>query len=362
MLNFRKLIDANFALVDSVKIYFDMMLAMAVPMIKTALISVAFILCAQALLSFAPNNMIINICFWVWVGFVFSISIASFFKTSEDIILNKTAQVYANIAKVISLSLKLFAVVAIIIGALAILIIPMFYIKNPLFSLPYKVLVAMFVIAIVPFIYFAPLAVALREANIFNSFTFSYYMVLQRWSNISKSISAQIVFTLMLAFWAYFIISLLFFPNSEDFFNFIFAHATAIEDVSRSLYIRFIFWEIIQIFIFTLVTATFIGINTILFLYFDGSISRMLQEESSEKTKKAVTKKENETKFVTVLAKSKPVSIDTESEEEEIHHKSRKEVLKEIYPDYPEDEYAAGKSNSSSPDDDIVIIEDDYNK
>ena len=88
----------------------------------------------------------------------------------------------------------------------------------------------------------------------------------------------------------------------------------------------------------------------------------MLQEESSEKTKKAVTKKENETKFVTVLAKSKPVSIDTESEEEEIHHKSRKEVLKEIYPDYPEDEYAAGKSNSSSPDDDIVIIEDDYNK
>lgn len=361
MLDFRKLTNTNFALVDSIRIYMDMIVVMLVPLLKTALLSAVFVLFGQALLSFVPKNTVVNVCFWVWVAFVFSLAIASFFKTSEDLILNKTAQIYANVARVLSLSVKLFAVVALILGALAVLIVPMFYIKNPLFSLPYKVLVSMFIIAVIPFVYFAPLAVALREANIFNSFAFSYYMVLQRWSNISKSILAQLIFTLMIGFWAYFIVSLLFFPNSGDFFNFIFTQATALEEQSRSLYVRFVFWEVMQVFIFTFVSGIFIGINTILFLYFDGSITKIIQAENDAKVKKNRSKKENETKFVTVLAKSKAVTIDTEPEEEEIHHKTRKEVLKEIYADYSDEEYTAGKS-SSSPDDDIVILEDNYPK
>ena len=155
--------------------------------------------------------------------------------------------------------------------------------------------------------------------------------------------------------------SLLFFPNSGDFFNFVLTQANALEEQSRSLYVRFVFWEIMQVLVFTLVSGIFIGINTILFLYFDGSIAKIIQAENDAKVKKNRSKKENETKFVTVLAKSKAVTIDTEPEEEEIHHKTRKEVLKEIYADYSDEDYTAGK-NSSSPDDDIIILEDNYPK
>ena len=170
MLDFTKLIDTDFSIVDSVRIYFKMLVEMLSPILKTTFLSIAFILFGQAVLSLAPNNKIVNICFWVWVCFVFSLSTASFFKTSEDIILNKTAQIYANVARVLTLSLKLFTVVALIFGTLALLIVPTFYLTNPLFAWPYKVLVSIFIIAAVPFVYFAPLAVALCEANIFNSF------------------------------------------------------------------------------------------------------------------------------------------------------------------------------------------------
>ena len=266
MLDFKRLTDTNFSVVESVRVYMDMILHLSVPIIKTALLSTVFIFFGQALFSLLPHNSTVNICFWVWVAFVFSLSTASFFKTSEDLVLNKTAQIYENIISIFVLSSKLFAVVALIFGGLALLILPMFYLKNPLLALPYKVLASIFIIAAVPFVYFAPLAVALREANILNSFTFSFYMVLQRWKNISKSIVTQVIFTFIIAFWAYFVISLLFFPNSGDFFDFIIAKASAIETQARNLYVRFIFWEIMQIFVFTLVSAIFIGINTILFL------------------------------------------------------------------------------------------------
>ena len=152
MLNFKRLTDTNFSIVESVRVYADMILHLSIPIIKTALFSTVFILFGQALFSLLPHNSTVNICFWVWVGFVFSLSTASFFKTSEDLILNKTAQIYSNIAKVLGLSLKLLAVVALIVGALAVLILPLFYLKNPLFSLPYKVLVSIFIIAVnIPF-------------------------------------------------------------------------------------------------------------------------------------------------------------------------------------------------------------------
>ncbi|MBO7605514.1 MAG: hypothetical protein J6S61_03510, partial [Elusimicrobiaceae bacterium] len=201
----------------------------------------------------------------------------------------------------------------------------MFYIKNLLFALPYKLLAGVFIIAAIPFVYFAPLAVALREANISNSFTFSYYMGIQRWQSISKSILVQIIFTVMVAFWSYFMVSLLFFPNSGDFFDFIFTQASSLAEQSRDLYIRFVFWEIMQIFVFTFVSATFVGMNTILFLYFEGSISKILKEKSQITIRKNREKQFSDVKFVDVLEKKEPVSIDTKPEEEIIHHKTRKE-------------------------------------
>ncbi len=363
MLNFKGIVDTNFSIVESVRVYTNMILQLSVPVVKTALLSAVFILFGQALFSLIPHSTVINICFWVWIGFVFSLSTASFFKTSEDIVLNKTAQVYTNIANVLTLSFKLFAVVALIAGALGILILPMFYLKNPLYALPYKVLAGIFIIAAFPFVYFAPLAVALREANIFNSFTFSYYMVLQRWKNICKNIVVQAVFTAIIAFWSYFIVSLLFFPNSGDFYDFILKQASVIGEQARNLYVRFVFWEVMQIFVFTFVTGAFIGMNTILFLYFDGSISKIVQEQNTIKVNRIRAKKEKETKFVDMLEKSKAVNIDTKPDKEEIHHKTRKEVLSEIYPNYSEEEYSAGsKKQSPSPNDDVIIIEDVYPK
>ena len=361
MINFQRLTQTNFSLVESVKTYKDMAFALFVPIMQTALLSTVFIMCGQALLSLLPQSPMINICFWIWVGFVFSLSTASFFKTSEDIVLNKAAQIYANIAHVLVLSAKLFAVICLIFGTLALLIAPMFFIKNPLFSLPYKVLASIFIIGAIPFVYFAPLAVALREANIFNSFTFSYYMVLQRWGRISQSIIAQIVFTTIIAFWAYFIVSLLFFPNSSDFFDFLLTKASALSDQARNLYIRFVFWEVIQIFVFTLISAIFIGINTILFLYFEGSISKLLQENDNVKVNPLASKNNSEVKFVDVLEKSSPISIDTKAEEEETHHKTRREVLSEIYPGYTE-EKPTPKPKAVPKKVNMQVLEDNYPK
>lgn len=363
MLNFSKLIDTNFSVVESVRVYLDMILYLAIPIVKTALLSTVFILFGQAVFSLFPRSAVTNICFWIWIGFIFSISTASFFKTSEDLVLNKVARIYANIASIFVLSAKLFTVVGIILGAITLLMLPMVYIKSPLFVLPYKVLAGIFIIAAIPFVYFAPLAVALHEANILNSFTFSYYMVLQRWKNISKSIMTQIVFTGIIAFWAYFIVSLLFFPNSSDFFNFIFTQASSLVEQSRSLYVRFVFWEIVQIFVFTFVSGTFVGMNTILFLYLEGSISKILQEENKVIIKRNIEKHFNDVKFVDVLEQKEAVTIDTKSDEETIHHKTRKEVLNEIYPGYLEEDFFHGEQkDSSSPKDDVIIIEDNYSK
>ncbi len=361
MLSLSKLANNKFSVVDFIQVYLEMVLLLVVPTIKTALLATVFILLGQAILSLIPFNTVVNIVFWIWVGFIFSISTASFFKTSEDIVLNKNAQIYANIENVMLLSLKLFAVMFLILGASAVLIMPMFFLKNPLFAFPYKALVGISLIAVVPFIYFAPLAVALREANIFNSFKFSFYMALQRWGNIFKSILSQIIFTFIIAFWLYFIVSLLFFPNSGDFFDFIFAHATTLQEQSRNLYVRFIFWEIIQVFIFTFVSGIFIGINTILFLCLDGSIAKILQKENVVRVNKTESKNITDAKFVDMLEKSKPVNIDIKNEEEEIQHKTRKEVLDEIYSDYSEEGYTHKKKKKSpSPNDDITIIEDNY--
>ncbi len=368
MVDFRRLADTDFSVVESVKTYLGMILYLSIPIIKTALLSTVFILFGQALFSLIPQSTTTNICFWVWVGFVFSVSTASFFKTSEDLILNKTAQIYANVANVFIMSAKLFAVVAMIVGALVLLILPMYYLKNPLYTLPYKMLACIFIIAAIPFVYFAPLAVALREANVFNSFTFSFYMVFQRWKNISRTILVQILFTAMVAFWAYFFVLLLFFPNGGDFYDFVFSQSSALVQQPRDLYVRFIFWEFVQIFVFTFISGLFIGINTILFLYFDGSIAKILLQENEIKVNRSKEKFNTDAKFVDMLEKSKPVNIDTKPEEEEVHHKTRKEVLNEIYPGYPEEESFSkpyerrNKSKSPSPDDDVIIIEDDYSK
>lgn len=279
MLNLKRLKKSKFSLVESVRTYLDMAKAMFVPVLKTSLLSMIFIFLGQMGLSFLPHSQITNACFWVWTAFVIIVSTTSFFKTAEDILLDKPARIYDNIAYILLLSTKLFAVIAIIVGAVALLILPMFYLENPLFALPYKSLVAIFLIAVAPFIYFAPLAVVLREANILNSFTFSYYMVLSRWGKVAKAMSVQIIFTGLIIFWVYFLICIIVFPNSADFFKFIFTKATAIEMQSRSLYPSFILWEALQVFAFTLMTAIFTGANTIFFMYLEGTLFKLVKEK-----------------------------------------------------------------------------------
>ena len=358
MLDFKYLVNTKFSLMESLRTYKDMVVSLIIPIIQMSILCSIFIMFGQAALSFFPKSTITNIIFWIWTAFVFSVAIASFFKISEEIVLDKKVQIYANVAHVLLLSAKLFAVIGLIVSALALLIIPMFYIKNPLFALPYKALAGIFIIAILPFVYFAPLAVVLREANILNSFTFSYYMVLQRWGRISKTILTQILFTLIIAFWAYFIVSLLFFPNSPDFFDFIIKRATALNEQFRNLYIRFVFWEIMQISIFTLVSAIFVGINTVLFLYFDGTIAKISEEKTEIKVNHSKSKKKHSIKFVDILKKSKPVAIDPNEEEEEVHHKTRQEVLDEIYPGYQEQK--EGKKRTPRPKNNAVVSEDEY--
>ncbi len=316
MLNFNGIVDTNFSLMESINIYRNMAIELFVPIFKTAIISVIFIFFGQAVLALLPNSNVNNICFWVWTWFVFSIAIASFFKTSEDIVLNKTAQIYANISHTLMVAVKLFTVTAIIALVLALLVLPAFYIKNPLFSLPYKALVTIFIIAALPFIYFAPLAVALREANIINSFTFSYYMTLERWGLVTKSILTQIIFVAIIAFLVYFVVSLLFFPNSPDFFDFIFTNAPALSEQARNLYVRFVLWEAIQIFIFTLISAVFVGANTVLFLFLEGSIHKITKNDKRKKNDKRDSKSNKDVKYINILKSSKTVVIDPNHEEE----------------------------------------------
>ncbi len=315
MLNLKKLKDSKFSLLESVKIYKDMFFELLAPILKTSLLAMVFIFLGQTVLSLTESSKIVNICFWVWVGFVFAIVMASFFKTSEDIVLNKTAQIYANISYVLVVAFKLLAVIGIIVGAVILLLLPAYYLKNPLFSLPYKALATIFLIAALPFICFAPLAVVLREANILNSFVFSYYMVLARWGKVAKAMVVQIIFTVIIAFWAYFIVSLLFFPNSSDFFNFVFTHATALEMQSRPLYVRFICWEILQVFIFTMVMAIFTSSNTILFLYLEGTIAKLVKANKKVKVNRSKSGKDGKVNFVDVLENTKTIEIDTKPKE-----------------------------------------------
>ena len=358
MLNFKELVETKFSLMESLRVYKDMVFALFIPIVQMAVLCSIFIMFGQALLSLFAKSTVANVIFWIWLGFVFSVSIASFFKISEDIILGKKVQIYTNIAHTLLLSAKLFAVIGLIGAALALLIIPMCYIKNPLFALPYKALAGIFIIAALPFVYFAPLAVVLREANILNSFIFSYYMVLQRWGRVSQTILVQIIFTLSIAFWAYFFVSLLFFPNSPDFFDFIINKATSLSEQFRSLYIRFVFWEIMQVFVFTLVSAIFVGINTILFLYFEGTITKLGEGKTEIKINRSKNKKKSSVKFIDILKKSKPVAITTDEEEEELHHKTREEVLDEIYPGYQEQK--EDNKKTPKPKNDVIVLEDEY--
>lgn len=318
MLNLKKLKKSKFSLVESVLTYRDMAKALFVPSLKMSLLSMIFIFLGQSVLSFLPHSHIANICFWVWTIFVIIVATTSFFKTAEDIILDKKPHVYENISYILLLSTKLFAVIAIIAGAVALLITPMLFLKNPLFALPYKSLVIIFLIAVAPFIYFAPLAVVLREADILNSFYFSYYMVLSRWGKVAKAMLGQIIFTAMIVFWLYFLICVIVFPHSADFFNFMFTKATALEMQSRSLYPSFILWEALQIVAFTMMTAIFTGANTVFFMYLEGTLFKLVKGKVKFQVNPMKPTPLNvKVNFVEVLTGAKSVNINTSAEQEE---------------------------------------------
>lgn len=330
MVNFKELVDDKFSLLESVKVYKDMALEMFIPIVKTAFLTIVFVFCAQAVFSLIPYNDILNMFFGFVSVFILCIAMASFFKTAEDIILGKTPQIYISVVHVLALSLKLFAVLGIILGAIFVLLLPTFYIKNPLFSLPYRAIVSLFIIAVIPFVYFAPIAVVLREASIIKSFIFSYYMTLERWSEVSKSIVVQVVFVFIIAFWSYFILSLLFFPNTSDFFGFLLHKAVALSEQSRNLYIRFVFWEMMQIFVFIMISGIFIANNTILFAYLDGSLHKIIKRKNRIKINNKVNKVNSNVQFVDILRNNKPFEIDIEPEEDNLP-KKKKEIFDNSY-------------------------------
>nr|MCR5504752.1 hypothetical protein [Elusimicrobiaceae bacterium] len=331
-LDFKGIIENKFSLLDSVKIYKDMALEMFIPILKTSAISIIFIFCAQAAFSLMTYNSILNVFFGAVVFLILCVAMSSFFKTAEDIILDKTAQVYSSISHVLSLSLKLFAVLGMILGAIGVLILPVFYIKHLLFILPYTVIVSIFIIACIPFVFFAPLAVVLRDASIKKSFIFSYYMTLERWNEISKAILIQFAFVAIIAFWAYFVVSLLFFPNTSDFFGFLSHQAVALSEQSRNLYVRFVLWEMAQIFVFLMVSGIFIGNNTILFAYLDDSLSKIMKRKEEIKVNNKVSSVNAGVKYVDILRHSKPVVIKPEEDEEKIAKK------KQEHDDYYQDD------------------------
>lgn len=313
MLNFKKLKKSKFSLVESVKIYKDMAFELFVPAIKTSLIAGIFILFAQTALSFASYSKELDIVFWAWTLIIILVATTSFFKTAEDLILSKKPKIYDSISHILMLSVKLFAVLAMIAGVIGLLITPMFFLDNPLFSLPYKFLVAIFLIAAAPFVYFAPLAVVLRGADIINSFVFSYYMVLSRWSKVAKAMLVQLVFTAIIAFWVYFVISLIFFPNTSVFLDFLFTKATALTMLSHSLYSQFIVWEVLQVFVLILMIGIFTGANTILFMHLEGTLFKLVKEKIKFKINHLKSVSSGSNNFIDVLAGGKSVDIDTSS-------------------------------------------------
>ena len=360
MLNFKKLIDTKFSLVESVKIYAEIAFEMFVPIMKTAAVSVVFIFFVQALLSLLEFNYYLNICFLVISAGILFVAVASCFRMAEDIILGKNARIYVHISHILKIFLKLFIVTGIIASAVVLLLLPLFFVKTPLFLLPYSVIAGIFIIGVMPYVYFAPLAVVLREANIKNSFIFSYYMALERWGEIFKAISAQFLFVLIVAFWAYFVVSLMFFPNTSEFFSFLFSKAIALSEQARNLYVRYILWETMQVFVFVLVTGIFVGTNTVLFYYLEGSLEKLIKKK--EKIKISPSKMINRNvKFVDILQSSDPVNIDTEKEEEISRHKKRDEALRDIYGDavnsnfIPQDETKKRASKKRA-----VVSEDNY--
>ena len=313
MLNFKELKKSKFSLLESVKIYKDMAFELFVPALKTSLIASIFILFGQTALSFVPYSKELDIVFWAWTLIIILVATTSFFKTAEDLILSKKPKIYDSISHILMLSVKLFAVLAMIAGVVGLLITPMFFLYNPLFSLPYKFLVAIFLIAAAPFVYFAPLAVVLRGADIINSFVFSYYMVLSRWSKVAKAMLVQLVFTAIIAFWVYFAISLIFFPNTSVFLDFLFTKATALTMLSHSLYSQFIVWEVLQVFALILMIGIFTGANTILFMHLEGTLFKLVKEKIKFKINHLKSVSSGGTHFIDVLAGGKSVDIDTSS-------------------------------------------------
>ena len=353
MLNLKKLKKSKFSLVESVRTYRDMALRLFVPVLKASFIAVIFIFLVQTALSFATHGLTADIVFWVWTLFVIIVSTCSFFKTSEDIILDKKPHVYSSISHILLLSARLFAVVAIIAGVAALLITPMFFLKNPLFALPYKFLVVIFAAAVIPYIYFAPLAVVLREADIVNSFIFSYYMVLARWSKVAKAILVQLIFTGLIAFWVYLFISVIFFPHSADFFNFLLSKATSLDMQARTLYVPFIFWEMMQIFAFTLVTAIFTGANTILFMHLEGTLFKLVKDKLKFKVN-PMKPQGNNNHFLEVLSGGKSVVHIEKAEKKNDTDDDEEEYFDDGYSEYQE---SLSMTDDAEKDNEFEIIE-----
>ena len=357
MLNLKRLKKSKFSLVESIRTYLDMARAMCIPVLKTSLLSIIFIFLGQTILSFFPHGLITNICFWIWTIFVVIVATTSFFKTAEDIILNKPPQIYDNITYILLLSAKLFAVISIIVGAVAVLVAPMLFLKNPLFALPYKSFVIIFLIAVAPFICFAPLAVVLREADVLNSFAFSYYMVLSRWGKVAQAMFVQILLTAMIVFWVYLVIGIIVFPHSPDFFNFIFTKATALEMQSRSLYPTFILWEALQVFAFTLMTAIFTGANTIFFMYLEGSLFKLIQEKVKFQVGTLTPIPSNvKVNFVDILTGSKSVNVNTSEENEE--NAPDNKVIDDGYNEYQNQSDFSMAEDFDDGENNVEIIED----
>ena len=93
-----------------------------------------------------------------------------------------------------------------------------------------------------------------------------------------------------------------------------------------------------------------------MFLYYDGSIYKITQEENSVQVNPTNARKDVDARFVDMLEKSAPVTIDTKAEEEEIHHKTRKEVLNEIYPAFPEEEYSLNVQTNEEGIPNLIIV------
>ncbi len=159
-----------------------------IPYLKIIGLMLLFILAAiilfLLLLRYVPIALLMMLFLFSFpvLLFVLNLLFITFIPIADDIICGIKPSVF-NALESISVKsfLKLIAAVIIIVLAFTVLRLPLFLTDNPLLMMPYLLLLFIVSMTAMVYIMFFPQAIFLRDAGILQCFTYSYYLVKDRW-------------------------------------------------------------------------------------------------------------------------------------------------------------------------------------